>query len=123
MKRFSSNLLKSIHASSPGQSDFRHIGRRDNLRFFATCRFYYRYPDLRKRKVEALDRKRAYSAQAHVAAHFDSDINAALVEARDEGRTGGVTYTVNSFDPEHKGKTVLTCKNWATKISNARRMY
>jgi hypothetical protein len=32
-------------------------------------------------------------------------------------------FVTKTFDPEHKGKTVLTCKNWATKISNARRMY
>ena len=32
-------------------------------------------------------------------------------------------FVTKTFEPEHKGKTVLTCKNWATKISNARRMY
>ncbi len=32
-------------------------------------------------------------------------------------------FVTKTFEPEHKGKTVLTCKNWATKIYNARRMY
>jgi hypothetical protein len=32
-------------------------------------------------------------------------------------------FQCKAFVPEHKGKTVLTCANWATKIYNARRMY
>ena len=32
-------------------------------------------------------------------------------------------FQTTKYVPEHKGKTVLTCKNWATKIFNARRMY
>ena len=32
-------------------------------------------------------------------------------------------FVCKPFEPEHKGKTVLTCNKWATKIYNARRMY
>jgi hypothetical protein len=32
-------------------------------------------------------------------------------------------FQTTQYVPEHKGKTVLTCKNWATKIYNARRLY
>jgi hypothetical protein len=32
-------------------------------------------------------------------------------------------FQTTKFVPDHKGKTVLTCKTWATKIYNARRMY
>jgi hypothetical protein len=32
-------------------------------------------------------------------------------------------FQCKAFVPEHKGKTVLTCNKWATKIYNARRMY